>query len=592
MLLNIVILITLYLSSGLCYKHYFSLKKTKKFLHVSNEINDVGFNDLFEDDLIEINDPLILKFEDGHTIPNWLRGSLLRNGPAVFGSLNKDKKQYTHIFDGLAKLSRFTFGDNVGEIQFQNSFIKSSWYEKIVKNNNDVPPSVTTGPVVPSFSLIDNIYSALTSSSLFDNVPVNIHKIGTKGPIVATTDAPIQVAFNPDTLETIGKISYKNSITYPGGIELFSTAHPHYFKSKVDNDTWSINYFLEMRPLAIPTLPSSNIAHIVKINSNLERHKVGSIALGDGVIPYVHDFSITENYAILMVFPLFMNPISIINGKGFLPQLEWKKHCNFTQIYVFDLNKKKITFDPLTGTSDNVYQFQTSPMWAYHHINAFEKDNTIVVDVNGYETPDIVTADNGFAYIQNVKDRNKRINQVRDGNWFRILIPMQKNGTFIEYSRLPAIDKNGKSYTAELLRTNDNLAQGVERRYSYGFTGFPGKDRNNDYGNDKTGSFTTWSIVKLDHHIAQSLLINNDNILPSIKSWSQCNCYPSESIFVSKDKDNVTEDSDDGVVLSVVYDGKKKQSFLLVLDGITMKELGRVYLTKRIPFSFHGTFLS
>jgi carotenoid cleavage dioxygenase-like enzyme len=230
-------------------------------------------------------------------------------------------------------------------------------------------------------------------------------------------------------------------------------------------------------------------------------------------------------------------------------------------------------------------------MWAYHHINAFEKDNTIVIDVNGYETAEIVTSYNGFAYIPNVKDPNKRINQVRDGNWYRIKIPLKSNGTFIEYTTLPAIDANGKSYTAELLRTNDNLAQGVERRYSYGFTGFPGKDSTNDYGNDKTGSFTTWSIVKLDHHIAESLLYKKEKGSASIKSWSQNNCYPSESIFVSKNKDNFASDSDDGVVLSVVYDGTKKQSFLLVLAAQTMEELGRCYLTKRIPFSFHGTFL-
>ena len=571
-----------------------TISRNIRLKSIDTNSNDDGlnFNDLFQDDLDEINDPVRLIFEEGHRVPKWLKGTLIRNGPAVFGSLKQDGKRYNHLFDGLAKLSRFSFDDTYGEIVFQHSFIRSSWYDKIVKNIEDIPPSVVTGPVTPPFNLIENIYSALTSSTLFDNVPVNIHQIGgNNGPVVATTDAPVLLQFDPTTLQTRGKVQYKNSIVQPGGVELFSTAHPQYYLSKEDNETYTINYFLELRPLPIPFYPDSNIAHIVKINSNLERTKLASIPIGNGIIPYVHSFSITENYAILMIFPLYMDLSKIVNGQGFLPQLEWKKHSNDTQIYVIDLNKKA-SFDKKTGASDNVIQYNTKAMWAYHHINAFEEDNTITIDVNGYENADIVTAENGFLYIPNAVDPVKRKNAVRDGNWFRIKVPMSSSaGSFVNFTQLPAIDKHGKTYTAELIRTNENLLPGTPIKYSYGLTGFPPMDSSNNYGSDKSGVFKFWSIVKMDHDAAQSLQHNKESKASSISSWSYKNCYPSESIYVSRHKERQDHDDDDGVVLSIVYEGNKRESFLLVLDAKSMEELGRCYLKKKICFSFHGVFL-
>jgi hypothetical protein len=91
-------------------------------------------------------------------------------------------------------------------------------------------------------------------------VPVNIHKLGGKS-YVAVTDAPVQIEFDPLTLKTIGRKCYLSSIVSPGGIELFSTAHPHLIKDRVhisDAESkdamkyYSYNYFLEMRPLPIP----------------------------------------------------------------------------------------------------------------------------------------------------------------------------------------------------------------------------------------------------------------------------------------------------------------------------------------------------
>jgi beta,beta-carotene 9',10'-dioxygenase len=47
---------------------------------------------------------------------------------------------------------------------------------------------------------------------------------------------------------------------------------------------------------------------------------------------------------------------------------------------------------------------------------------------------------------------------------------------------------------------------------------------------------------------------------------------------------------DDGVLLSVVLDGRTGNSFLLVLDAASLQELARAEVPHQIPFGFHGQF--
>jgi carotenoid cleavage dioxygenase-like enzyme len=54
------------------------------------------------------------------SIPRWLSGSLLRNGPAKF---EVGPEEVWHWFDGLAMLHRFTFQD--GSVSYANRFVRS-----------------------------------------------------------------------------------------------------------------------------------------------------------------------------------------------------------------------------------------------------------------------------------------------------------------------------------------------------------------------------------------------------------------------------------------------------------------------------------
>lgn len=107
-------------------------------------------------------------------------------------------------------------------------------------------------------------------------------------------------------------------------------------------------------------------------------------------------------------------------------------------------------------------------------------------------------------------------------------------------------------------------------------------------------AFNKWAIVKLDHDAAEE---NNnkksrgekDMSVTSV-TWSRPDCFPSEAIFIPNPTDS-SQDEDNGVLLSQVYDGARRESFLLVLDAQSMTELGRYYTGITIPVSFHGQFI-
>jgi beta,beta-carotene 9',10'-dioxygenase len=71
--------------------------------------------------------------------------------------------------------------------------------------------------------------------------------------------------------------------------------------------------------------------------------------------------------------------------------------------------------------------------------------------------------------------------------------------------------------------------------------------------------------------------------------WTEDGCYPGEPVFVAAP---TATDEGDGVVLSVVLNAHKDNSFLLILDAHTFKEIGRAEVPHHIPFGFHGQFFS
>jgi torulene dioxygenase len=92
-------------------------------------------------------------------------------------------------------------------------------------------------------------------------------------------------------------------------------------------------------------------------------------------------------------------------------------------------------------------------------------------------------------------------------------------------------------------------------------------------------------LIKLDMEHPK---ISSENLSDGAAVWTETDCVPGEPIFVP---DPNGKEEDDGVLISVVLDGKLGKSMLVVLDAKNMVEVGRAVMDHPFPFGFHGAFV-
>ncbi|HEY4383888.1 MAG TPA: carotenoid oxygenase family protein, partial [Ktedonobacteraceae bacterium] len=126
------------------------------------------------------------------TIPAWLSGSLLRNGPAKF---EVGQHAFQHWFDGFAMLHRFTFHD--GQVSYANKFLQSEPYTSSMEKGYITYRQFATDPCKAIFKM---------SMTAMSNANVSINKHS--GDYFAMTESPLPVAFDPHTLATLGVVMY------------------------------------------------------------------------------------------------------------------------------------------------------------------------------------------------------------------------------------------------------------------------------------------------------------------------------------------------------------------------------------------------
>ena len=71
------------------------------------------------------------------------------------------------------------------------------------------------------------------------------------------------------------------------------------------------------------------------------------------------------------------------------------------------------------------------------------------------------------------------------------------------------------------------------------------------------------------------------------KTWSKPNHYSGDVVFVPH-PDGQAED--DGVIISVNFNGEKAQSYLLLLHGKTFQEINHAYLPYKVLYAFHANW--
>lgn len=433
------------------------------------------------------------------TIPLWLSGQLVRNGPGIVESRGNF---VSHWFDGFAKLHAFTFKE--GKVTYDCKFLKSDPYQKFRLTGTFDFLGFNQQPLADTFSYLDFLLGHKNEAII--NANVNIAKLNNK--MVALTEIPLPVEFDSQ-LNTIAPFDYNDNLP-----KNYSFESAHVLVDPNTKETW--NFLIEIGIFKT----SYNIYKISPMSST--RKLVCSIPVTS--ISYMHSFSLAGKYFVLIDYPLrTQNPQGL--NRGFIKAFEWDATAK-TKVYVIDRE---------TG---NYKVFLTPPFFSFHHVNGFEHDGQIVVDLIAYDTSDVVNKVNSYPSTQDSLSR-----------LLRLKIDLAKGviGQTLTFDHF------------EFPRLNESFRT-KEYRYFYAL-----HTQSRGHG-----------LVKYDHQ-------------GSPKHWYQEEAYAGEPVFVPRPQ---ATSEDDGVLLSVVNDFKAKRSFLLILDAKNLEELARLTPPNIIPFGFHGQFFN
>lgn len=86
-------------------------------------------------------------------IPEWLNGTLIRNGPGTF---KIGDQKYRHWFDGLAMLHRFTIQNK--KVSYENKFLESNAFAEAKANNRIMYSEFATDPCRSLFARVMAIF--------------------------------------------------------------------------------------------------------------------------------------------------------------------------------------------------------------------------------------------------------------------------------------------------------------------------------------------------------------------------------------------------------------------------------------------------
>jgi len=441
------------------------------------------------------------------TVPAWLEGTLVRNGPANY---EVGDRRVNHWFDGQAMLHRFGFAG--GSVSYANRFLQSRARRAAEETGQITYAEFATDPCRSLFQRA----AALFDPRFSDNASVNVVRLGDR--FMAMTETPLPVDFDPSTLQTLGVSDWQDKI----GIGV-TTAHPHLDPSTGELVNYVTTFGRKTHYKVYSLAPGSKT-----------RRVIASIPVKEP--GYMHSFALTERYVVLAEFPLVVNPLKLaLSGRPFIENYRWEP----------ERGTRFLVIDKAAGKLSAIHHAPACFM--FHHVNAWEDGEDIVLDASTYEDAEIVSA----LYLDELLAGRGAPPEARLKR-FRLGAGGVDTETIGEES-------------IELPRINYRRRNTRPYRFTYGMS--TRRDSGDFYD----------QIVKVDVETGEE------------RVWHEDGCHPGEPVFVAEPGGS---GEDQGVTLTVVLDQRAGSSFLLVLDAETFEERARARVPQHIPYGFHGQYFS
>uniref|UniRef100_A0A1A7WSJ8 Retinal pigment epithelium-specific protein 65kDa n=1 Tax=Iconisemion striatum TaxID=60296 RepID=A0A1A7WSJ8_9TELE len=520
-----------------------------------------GYRKIF-DSVEELNEPI--PAEISGVIPPWLQGSLLRMGPGLF---EVGDEPFHHLFDGQAIVHKFDLKD--GQVTYHRKFIRTDAYVRAMTENRVVITEFGTAAYPdPCKNIFSRFFTYFKGIEVTDNCMVNIYPIGED--FYAVTETNYITKVDPDSLETLKKVDLCKYVSVNG-----VTAHPH---TEADGTVYNIgNCFGKNMSLAYNVV---KIPPAQKDKSDpLEKSQVVlQLPSSERLKPsYIHSFGMTNNYFVFVEQPVKINLLKFLSA--------WSVRGT-TYMDCFESNESMGTWFHLATKNPADYlknhKFRTSAFNIFHHINTYEEEGFIVVDLCTWKGHDFVY---NYLYLANLREEWEEVKRAAakapQPEVRRYVLPLDvyreeqgKNLVSLSYTTATAVLHSDGTVWLE----PEVLFSGPRQAFEFpqiNYSQYCGKKYSFTYG------------LGLNHFIPDRIVKLNVQTKET-RVWQEEDCYPSEPLFVPTP--GATKE-DEGVLLSIVVKpGAERPGFLLVLDAVELKELARAEVNTIIPVTLHGMF--
>ncbi|ABX08238.1 carotenoid oxygenase family protein [Prochlorococcus marinus] len=347
--------------------------------------------------------------------------------------------------------------------------------------------------------------------------------------LLALWEAASPYSLDPRSLDTHG-ISNLNGVLNPG--EAFS-AHPR-FDPGHNNQSRMVTFGVNTGPKStIRLMEFSTQGDDAGVLISNRKDTFNGFA-------FLHDFAITPNWAVFLQNAIDFNPLPFIFGQKGAAQCLSSSKNNKGRFLLIPRDSGCYALEPPRI-------FEAPDGFVFHHLNAWEENSEVVIESIFY---------NDFPSIQ------------PNENFLEINFDEIPEG-ILKKCRINLLNKNVttevlSNQCCEFAMVNPRML-GMKARYSWMATA------QKEHGNGPLQNIKKFDLFNSQKHI-----------------WSAApRGFVSEPIMVPTSSSN----EDDGWVLTVVWNGERLASDLVILNANDLSEQAILELPLAIPHGLHGSWV-
>ena len=450
------------------------------------------------------------------SVPTELNGTFYRNGP---GRMERDGHRVHHPFDGDGMIVAMRFEG--GRVQLSNRYVRTEGWLAEEKAGRVLYRGVF-GSQKPGGRLANAFDLRLKNIA-----NTNVVRLGDQ--LLALWEAAEPHALDPLSLETRG-LSRLDGVLKKG--EAFS-AHPRFDPGHHGRPC--------MVTFGVKTGPRSTIRLMEFATDGSDAgtllHDRSDSFPG---FAFLHDFAITPNWAVFLQNAIAFNPLPFVTGEKGAAQCLTSQPGGKGRFWL-------IPRDSGSFAGQRPRILDAPDGFVFHHLNAFEEGDQVVVESIVYDDFPSIGPDDDFAQVD--------FEKVPEGILHRCRLDLSREQ--VQTERI-------SNRTCEFAMVNPQR-QGLSARYAWMAV------TEREEGNDPLQA-----IQKLDLQSG------------STHTWSAApRGFVSEPLMVRRPG---ADTEDDGWVLDLVWNGARASSDLVILDAHNLSEVAVLELPLAVPHGLHGSW--